>query len=136
MFAENNDEFRKVVDRPFPLRRVDLCSSIVALGGWPNTSEQYVRKSGTSCGLPCAFSVGRAGLSSPQDGERRGNVITSEMLEPVILEDDETRQSVTPRAARNLATTTKTVVQQADVTPRWLPALLPWVAVEAGTYRV
>jgi CRP-like cAMP-binding protein len=63
-------------------------------------------------------------------------VNTSEMLEPVILEEDQTRQSVTPRAARNLATTTKTVVQQADVTPRWLPTLLPWVAVEAGTYRV
>jgi CRP-like cAMP-binding protein len=68
--------------------------------------------------------------------QRRENVITSEILQPEILDEDETRQSVTPRAARNLATTTKTVVQQADVTPRWLPTLLPWVTVEAGTYRV
>jgi CRP-like cAMP-binding protein len=58
------------------------------------------------------------------------------MLEPLVLEEDHDRQSVTPKQARNLATTTKTVVQQADVTPRWLPTLMPWVAVEAGTYRV
>src|SRR4051812_17979397 len=58
------------------------------------------------------------------------------MLEPLVVEEDQDRQSVTPRQARNLATTTKTVVQQADVTPQWLPTLMPWVAVEAGTYRV
>jgi CRP-like cAMP-binding protein len=39
-------------------------------------------------------------------------------------------------AARNLATTTKTVPQLQAITPRWLLSLLPWVQVEAGTYRV
>jgi hypothetical protein len=39
-------------------------------------------------------------------------------------------------AARNLANTTKTPPQWIGVTPRWLVNLLPWVPVEAGTYRV
>ena len=40
------------------------------------------------------------------------------------------------RAARNLANTTKTRPQMAMVTPRWLLRFLPWVDVEAGTYRI
>ncbi|MGH2706443.1 MAG: family 2B encapsulin nanocompartment shell protein [Actinomycetota bacterium] len=52
------------------------------------------------------------------------------------LAHDDLPQSVSTRAARNLATTTKSLVQQLDVTPRWLLTLLPWVALEAGTYRV
>lgn len=39
-------------------------------------------------------------------------------------------------AARNLANTTKTPPQWQGITPRWLVNLLPWVPVEAGTYRV
>lgn len=39
-------------------------------------------------------------------------------------------------AARKLANTTKTIPQMESVTPRWLLRLLPWVDVEAGTYRV
>ncbi|MEU8344090.1 family 2B encapsulin nanocompartment shell protein [Spirillospora sp. NPDC048832] len=39
-------------------------------------------------------------------------------------------------AARNLATTTKSVPQMQGITPRWLLRLLPWVQVDAGTYRV
>lgn len=50
--------------------------------------------------------------------------------------EHEERQSVTTLAARNLATTTKSVVHQLEVTPRWLGTLLPWVALDAGTYRV
>ncbi|HEY3493781.1 MAG TPA: family 2A encapsulin nanocompartment shell protein [Polyangiaceae bacterium] len=38
--------------------------------------------------------------------------------------------------ARQLANTTKTPPQWVSVTPRWLVNLLPWVPVEAGTYRV
>jgi hypothetical protein len=38
--------------------------------------------------------------------------------------------------ARQLANTTKTPPQWSGVTPRWLVNLLPWVPVEAGTYRV
>ena len=45
-------------------------------------------------------------------------------------------QSLEARAARNLATTTKTVPQLQGITPRWLLSLLPWVQVESGTYRV
>lgn len=40
------------------------------------------------------------------------------------------------KAARNLATTTKTPVQTVGITPRYLLRLLPWVRVQAGTYRV
>ena len=40
------------------------------------------------------------------------------------------------QAARQLANTTKTPPQWIGVTPRWLVSLLPWVPVEAGTYRV
>jgi hypothetical protein len=46
------------------------------------------------------------------------------------------QQSVSARAARNLATTTKTRAQIRGITPRWMLHMLPWVAVQAGTYRV
>ncbi|GLW09050.1 Crp/Fnr family transcriptional regulator [Microtetraspora sp. NBRC 13810] len=39
-------------------------------------------------------------------------------------------------AARNLATTTKTVPQMQGVSSRWLLRVLPWVQVSGGTYRV
>ncbi|WP_344396365.1 family 2B encapsulin nanocompartment shell protein [Actinomadura alba] len=39
-------------------------------------------------------------------------------------------------AARNLATTTKSVPQMQAVSPRWLLKLLPWVQVSGGAYRV
>ncbi|MEU5430208.1 family 2B encapsulin nanocompartment shell protein [Streptomyces olivoreticuli] len=39
-------------------------------------------------------------------------------------------------AARNLATTTKTVPQMQGITSRWLLRLLPWVHVPGGSYRV
>jgi hypothetical protein len=45
-------------------------------------------------------------------------------------------QSVSLAAARKLATTSKTPPQMAGVTPRWLLALLPWVHVSSGTFRV
>jgi CRP-like cAMP-binding protein len=48
----------------------------------------------------------------------------------------ETQTALRASAARNLATTTKTVPQMATITPRWLLRLLPWVDVEAGIYRV
>lgn len=49
---------------------------------------------------------------------------------------EENRQSLSTHAARNLATTTKTPPQMVGITPRWFLQLLPWVAVDAGTYRV
>src|ERR1700730_17356230 len=39
-------------------------------------------------------------------------------------------------AARNLATTTKTVPQMQGISSRWLLRILPWVQVSGGTYRV
>ena len=50
--------------------------------------------------------------------------------------EDAARQSLAVEAARNLATTTKTAPTTIGVTPRWFLTLLPWVGVEAGTYRV
>ncbi|MGK5551051.1 family 2B encapsulin nanocompartment shell protein [Actinomadura kijaniata] len=44
--------------------------------------------------------------------------------------------SLGTRAARNLATTTKSVPQAQGITPRWLLRKLPWVEVRGGTYRV
>ncbi|MGW4380613.1 family 2B encapsulin nanocompartment shell protein [Kitasatospora sp. NPDC004531] len=52
---------------------------------------------------------------------------------------DATRQSpesLSTSAARNLATTTKTVPQMLGITPRYLLRVLPWVELEAGVYRV
>ncbi|MGH3623127.1 MAG: family 2B encapsulin nanocompartment shell protein, partial [Sciscionella sp.] len=39
-------------------------------------------------------------------------------------------------AARNLATTTKSVPQMQEITSRWLLRMLPWVEASGGTYRV
>jgi hypothetical protein len=46
------------------------------------------------------------------------------------------RLTLATEAARNLASTTKTVPQARGTTPRWLLRVLPWVRVDAGTYRV
>jgi CRP-like cAMP-binding protein len=52
------------------------------------------------------------------------------MPEPIIA------GSLRRDVARTLATTTKTIPQTTDITPRWLLRLLPWVQVSGGTYRV
>jgi hypothetical protein len=44
--------------------------------------------------------------------------------------------SLSARAARNLATATVTVPQFAEISPRWLHRLLPWVDVDGGVYRL
>jgi hypothetical protein len=49
---------------------------------------------------------------------------------------NEAPRSLGTAAARNLATTTKSVPQMAAITPRWLLRMLPWVEVGAATYRV
>ena len=48
---------------------------------------------------------------------------------------NEPRLSLSAAAARNLATATVTVPQMAEITPRWLHRLLPWVDVDGGVYR-
>lgn len=46
------------------------------------------------------------------------------------------RSSLSTAAARNLATTTKSVPQMQEITSRWLLRVLPWVQVTGGAYRV
>ena len=46
------------------------------------------------------------------------------------------QQSLAVEAARNLATTTKSVPQMQGITSRWLLRVLPWVEATGGTYRV
>src|SRR4051794_27812602 len=53
-----------------------------------------------------------------------------------MAESSEPVQTLGAAAARQLANTTKTPPQWVGTTPRWLVSLLPWVPVEAGTYRV
>jgi CRP-like cAMP-binding protein len=54
-----------------------------------------------------------------------------EKTQDVIIQN-----SLSTKAARQLAVTTKSRPLMEEITPRWLLSLLPWVAVEAGTYRV
>jgi CRP-like cAMP-binding protein len=49
---------------------------------------------------------------------------------------DDNKTSIGVMEARNFATTTKTIAQMAEITPRILLRLLPWVDVSGGTYRV
>jgi CRP-like cAMP-binding protein len=44
--------------------------------------------------------------------------------------------SLSPAGARTLASTTKTVPQMRGISARWLLRMLPWVATEAGIYRI
>lgn len=53
-------------------------------------------------------------------------------LDPVA----ERQLSLSTAAARNLATTTKSVPQMQGISSRWLLRMLPWVHLGAGTYRV
>ncbi|MFI1252655.1 family 2B encapsulin nanocompartment shell protein [Streptomyces netropsis] len=51
-------------------------------------------------------------------------------------ENSSGRLSLGTAAARNLATTTKSVPQMQGITSRWLLRMLSWVQVSGGTYRV
>lgn len=55
--------------------------------------------------------------------------------QPEVAES-QPQQTLSTAAARNLATTTKTVPQMQGITSRWLLRMLPWVEVSGGTYRV
>jgi CRP-like cAMP-binding protein len=46
------------------------------------------------------------------------------------------RLSLSTAAARNLATTTKSVPQMQEITSRWLLRVLPWVEASGGAFRV
>jgi CRP-like cAMP-binding protein len=56
--------------------------------------------------------------------------------EEVRTEQGKPQQSLGTAAARNLATTTKSVPQMQEISSRWLLRNLPWVDVQGGTYRV
>ena len=62
------------------------------------------------------------------------------VTEPVQSESDVSGErlqlSLSTAAARNLATTTKSVPQMQGITSRWLLRMLPWVEATGGTYRV
>jgi CRP-like cAMP-binding protein len=61
----------------------------------------------------------------------------TEVLEPgTEIDEDRPQQSLGTAAARNLATTTKTIPQMQGITSRWLLRQLPWVQASGGTYRV
>nr|WP_228769662.1 family 2B encapsulin nanocompartment shell protein [Actinokineospora alba] len=49
---------------------------------------------------------------------------------------DHPQQSLSTAAARNLATTTKSVPQMQGISSRWLLRALPWVQAAGGVYRV
>lgn len=53
-----------------------------------------------------------------------------------VTSDERPLSSLSTRAARQLATTTKTEPQMQGITSRWLLRKLPWVDVKGGTYRV
>ncbi|HEX2187032.1 MAG TPA: family 2B encapsulin nanocompartment shell protein [Chloroflexota bacterium] len=55
---------------------------------------------------------------------------------PAVQPDGRPQLSLGTAAARNLATTTKSVPQMESISPRWLLRLLPWVDVPGGAYRV
>ncbi|MGR9107691.1 MAG: family 2B encapsulin nanocompartment shell protein [Gammaproteobacteria bacterium] len=46
------------------------------------------------------------------------------------------RLSLGKEAARNLATTSKSVPQMQEISPRWLLKMLPWVPIKGGVFRV
>ncbi|GLZ78573.1 Crp/Fnr family transcriptional regulator [Actinorhabdospora filicis] len=54
----------------------------------------------------------------------------------VTIEVERAQLSLSTAAARNLATTTKSVPQMQGITSRWLLKLLPWVQADGGAYRV
>jgi hypothetical protein len=58
------------------------------------------------------------------------------MAEKQQDQKEQKSSSFTQKAARNLATTTKSAPQMVGITPRYLSRLLPWVEVSSGTYRV
>ncbi|MCD0485703.1 cyclic nucleotide-binding domain-containing protein [Streptacidiphilus sp. ASG 303] len=52
------------------------------------------------------------------------------------VHDERPQLSLSTAAARNLASTTKSVPQMQEISSRWLLRMLPWTQVSGGTYRV
>jgi len=66
--------------------------------------------------------------------------VTDSMVAEVAAQDGRStslsQTSLGTEAARQLATTTKSVPQMQEISSRWLLRILPWVNVGGGTYRV
>jgi CRP-like cAMP-binding protein len=77
-------------------------------------------------------------ISKPDEMARVAISVMTEPTQPDvgIEEPENTPSSLSTTAARNLATTTKSVPQMQAITSRWLLRLLPWVQTSGGTYRV
>ncbi|WP_428846971.1 family 2B encapsulin nanocompartment shell protein [Rhizohabitans arisaemae] len=58
------------------------------------------------------------------------------VTQPVETDVQRAQTALSTAAAKNLATTTKSVPQIQETTSRWLLRMLPWVQVTGGTYRV
>jgi len=63
-------------------------------------------------------------------------VTESVQANPEVPSEQQQQQSLATQAARQLATTTKSVPQMQGISSRWLLRNLPWVQVSGGTYRV
>ncbi|WP_377270647.1 family 2B encapsulin nanocompartment shell protein [Peterkaempfera sp. SMS 1(5)a] len=59
-----------------------------------------------------------------------------ETAEDAAAQDGRSQLSLSTAAARNLASTTKSVPQMQEISSRWLLRMLPWTQVSGGTYRV
>ncbi len=51
-------------------------------------------------------------------------------------QNGQAQMTLATAAARNLATTTKSVPQMQEITSRWLLRVLPWIEATGGTFRV
>ncbi|HVK26184.1 MAG TPA: family 2B encapsulin nanocompartment shell protein [Actinokineospora sp.] len=58
------------------------------------------------------------------------------VTDPDVSLNGHAQLSLSTKAARNLATTTKSEPQMQGISPRWLLRMLPWVEVSGGAYRV
>ena len=65
-----------------------------------------------------------------------GGVVVTVSDSVTPAEESSPQLSLGTAAARNLATTTKSVPQMQGITSRWLLRLLPWVQASGGVYRV
>jgi CRP-like cAMP-binding protein len=65
-----------------------------------------------------------------------GVLVTVIEPEALVEQNGQSQQSLATTAARNLATTKKSVPQMQGISSRWLLRMLPWIEVSGGTYRV
>jgi CRP-like cAMP-binding protein len=63
-------------------------------------------------------------------------VVTESVQSDPGVDGEQRQLSLSTTAARNLATTTKSVPQMQGITSRWLLRVLPWVEASGGTFRV